>query len=310
MPKRFKNLMKANYLLIFLAITFLYLIHPFFSTIFSSILLAYITLPLFKKINNYLKNKKFSAVISSLIAILAFFLLYYSFYKLASFSINKINQLLMHINLLPFIPENNSFIFSEEYKGSIFSLSIKQFLDLVLLIFLIVYLLYESDDFFSKANKKLKRSEIKRIKTFKEIFDLILESIFLKYFIKSIFIGLAVFFSFSILGIPYAFEISVLCAIAAMLPFFNSGLIVLLTSIYYLLINNYFISIILLIETLLFILIHYNFDQIFKIKKEINPFAFIVGVIIGSTSLGIFGFIAGPVLAGAIQAAYQSRAEP
>jgi predicted PurR-regulated permease PerM len=89
----------------------------------------------------------------------------------------------------------------------------------VLLIFLIFYLLYESDDFFAKANKKLKRNELKRIKSFQEIFDLILESIFLKYFIKSIFIGLAVFFSFSILSIPYAFEISVLCAIAAMLPF-------------------------------------------------------------------------------------------
>lgn len=309
MPKRFKNLMKANYLLIFLVITLLYLIHPFFSTIFSSILLAYITLPLFKKINNYLKSKRFSAAISSLIAILAFFLLYYSFYKLASFSINGINQLLMQINLLPFIPENNSFIFSEEYEGSIFSFNLKQFLDLVLLIFLIFYLLYESDDFFAKANKKLKRNELKRIKSFQEIFDLILESIFLKYFIKSIFIGLAVFFSFSILSIPYAFEISVLCAIAAMLPFFNSGLIVLLTSIYYLSISNYFISIILLIESLLFILIHYNFDQVFKIKKEINPFAFIAGAIIGSASLGIFGFIAGPVLTGAIQAAYQSLKE-
>jgi predicted PurR-regulated permease PerM len=309
MPKRFKNLMKANYLLIFLTIAFLYLIHPFFSTIFSSILLAYITLPLFKKINHYLKSKRVSAAISSFIAILAFFLLYYAFFKLASFSINGINQVLMQIKLLPFIPESNSFIFSEEYEGSIFSQNLKQILDLILLSFLIFYLLYESDDFFAKANKNLNRAELKKIKKFKEILDLMLESVFLKYFIKSIIMGLAVFFSFSILNIPYAFEIAILCAIAAMLPFFNSGLIVLAVSIYYLFIGNYFIFMIILIESLLFILIHYNFDRMFKIKKEINPFAFIVGAIIGSASLGIFGFIAGPVLAGAIQAAYQSLTE-
>jgi predicted PurR-regulated permease PerM len=74
-------------------------------------------------------------------------------------------------------------------------------------------------------------------------------------------------------------------------------------------IGNKLIFFVLLINSLFFTLIHYNFNLIFRIKKEINPLIFISGAIVGVASFGVFGFIAGPVLAGALQAFYETISE-
>jgi len=301
--------MKINYLLIFLVIIFLYLIHPFFAAIFSSALLAYIILPLFKKINYYLGYKKISAMLATFFSIAAFLTLYYSFYKLIYFVITELNFIFLKIDLSGFLPffENNG-ISQISNVYSFFSNPSKQLLDLILMVFLIFYFLNYSGQFFEKIKKIIKTSDKKKLSIFREKFNMMLESIFFKYFLKSTFLGLIIFFSFSMLGIPYSFELSALGAVLSIMPLFNIGLLVLAISIYYLFLGNTFIFLFLLIESLFFTLIHYNFDIVFK-KKDINPLVFITGAIAGVFSLGIFGFIAGPVMAGALQAAYETISE-
>jgi predicted PurR-regulated permease PerM len=302
--------MKINYLLIFLLILLIYFISPFFATIFSSLLLTYITLPLFKKIDNFLQHKRISALITTFLSIITFSLLYYSFFKLIEFIINRLNLFFLNINFSLFMPFSQSFILNPiNYASSFFLNPSKQVLDVVLMIFLIFYFLYESEIFFQKLNNKLKKREIKKLTKFKENFDLILKSIFLKYFIKSIFLGIIIYVSLTFLNVPYSFELSVFSALSSILPLFNVGILILFVAIYYLIIGNKIIFFVLLIESLFFILIHYNFNLIFRIKKGINPLIFVSGVIVGVFSLGVFGFIAGPVLAGALQAFYETISE-
>lgn len=302
--------MKINYLLIFLLIILFYLISPFFATIFSSLLLTYITLPLFKKIDNFIKHRRISALLTTFLSVLLFSLIYYSFFKMILFIINELNLFFLNINFSAYIPIDSSFIFNPiKYPQNLFLTPSKQFLDIILMIFLIFYFLYESKGFFENINTKISKQDKKKFLKFKENFDLILKSIFFKYFMKAIFLGLIVYLSFSLLELNYAFELSVFSAVSSIFPLFNIGILVLLISIYYLILGNNLIFFILLIESLFFILIHYNFDLIFKINREINPLLFIAGAIIGVFSLGVFGFIAGPVMAGALQAFYETISE-
>ncbi|MFA5333927.1 MAG: AI-2E family transporter [Candidatus Nanoarchaeia archaeon] len=302
--------MKINYLLIFLLLALFYLISPFFATIFSSLLLTYITLPLFKGIDNIINHKRISALITTFLSIISFSLIYYSFFKLIQFIINRLNLFFLNINFSSFIPLNKSFIINPiTYQQSIFLNPSKQLLETVLMIFLIFYFLYESQTFFESLNKRIKKQEIKKFLKFKENFDSILKSIFLKYFTKAIFLGLIIYISLSFLNIPYSFEVSVFGAVSSIIPLFNVGILIFLVSIYYLLLGNKLIFLVLLIESLFFTLMHYNFNIIFKIRKEINPLIFVSGAIVGVFSLGVFGFIAGPVLAGALQAFYETISE-
>lgn len=302
--------MKINYLLIFLLIVLFYLISPFFATIFSSLLLTYITLPLFKKIDNFTHHKRISALITTFLSITTFSLLYYSFFKLIFFIIKRLNLFFLNINFSSFIPLDNSFIINPiNYPQNLFLNPSKSLLETILMIYLIFYFLNESQSFFEKISKKIKKQEIKKLTTFKENFDLILKSIFFKYFIKAIFIGLIIYISLSFLNIPYSFELSVFSSLSSIIPIFNVGILIFIVSIYYLMTGNQLIFFVLLIESLFFTLIHYNFDLMFKIKRVINPLMFISGAIIGVFSLGVFGFIAGPVLAGALQAFYETISE-
>ncbi|MFA5303893.1 MAG: AI-2E family transporter [Candidatus Nanoarchaeia archaeon] len=302
--------MKLNYLLIFLLLSLFYLISPFFATIFSSLLLTYITLPLFKRIDKVINHKRISALITTFLSIISFSLIYYSFFKLIQFIISRLNLFFLNINFSSFIPLNGAFILNPiTYPQSIFLNPSKQLLETVLMIFLIFYFLYESQTFFESLNKKIRKQEIKKLLKFKENFDSILKSIFLKYFTKAIFLGLIIYISLSFLNIPYSFEVSVFGAISSIVPLFNVGILILLVSIYYLIMGNKLIFFVLLIESLFFTLMHYNFNIIFKIRREINPLIFVSGAIVGVFSLGVFGFIAGPVLAGALQAFYETISE-
>ncbi|MDD4353148.1 MAG: AI-2E family transporter [Candidatus Nanoarchaeia archaeon] len=249
-------------------------------------------------------------MLTTFLSVLLFSLIYYSFFKMILFIINELNLFFLNINFSAYIPIDSSFIFNPiKYPQNLFLTPSKQFLDIILMIFLIFYFLYESKGFFENINTKISKQDKKKFLKFKENFDLILKSIFFKYFMKAIFLGLIVYLSFSLLELNYAFELSVFSAVSSIFPLFNIGILVLLISIYYLILGNNLIFFILLIESLFFILIHYNFDLIFKINREINPLLFIAGAIIGVFSLGVFGFIAGPVMAGALQAFYETISE-
>lgn len=293
-----------------LIIALAYLIFPFFATIFSSILLAYITLPFFKRIYDFTKNKRLSASITTFLSVILFSLLYYSFFKMVFFIISRLNLFFLNIDFSLFIPINGSFILNPiQYPQNIFLNPSKQFLELILMVFLIFYFLYESQDFFEKIDKKISRQDKKKLLIFINKFDLILRSIFLKYFAKAIFLGLIVYFSLSLINVPSSFELAVFGALLSILPLFNMGILIFLISAYYLIIGNNVIFFSLLAESLFFMLMHHNLNLILKTSKEINPLLFIAGAIIGVFSLGVFGFIAGPVLAGALQAFYETISE-
>jgi len=301
--------MKFNFFLIFLALILLYLISPFFATIFSSVLIAYITRPLFKKIDNYLNHKEVSAFISAFIALTSFSFIYYSFFKLTYFLLSRINLFFLNIDFSGLLSSKNELILNPiSMTSNLLALPLKQILETILLLFLVFYFLSESSQLFEKIKKRIKKQDLAKILVLNEKMGLILKSI-LKYFIKAIILGLIAYLSLSMLEISNAFELAVLIAISSLLPVFNVGILILFLATYFLITSNVLIAIILFIETIFFTLMHYNFDIIFKFKKDINPLVFFAGIIVGVFSLGIFGFIAGPVLAGFIQALYESISE-
>jgi predicted PurR-regulated permease PerM len=264
-------------------------------------------MPVFKKIDSFLNNKTVSAFIVTIGSILIFSSLFYFFYRLIAFFITELNHFFITLPIDFFLNFNPELSISPiDYLALIFSDPSKQLFELVLMIFLIYYTLTEYDDLSKKAKKFFKNENLKKINDFKKNTDALLKSVFLKYFLKGILLMTIILVMLSSLNITYAFEISILSLVFLLVPFLNAGLLLLLVAVYNLINGNIFNFIILLIDTLLIIIIHYNYDQIFSIKKDVNPLLFIACLMVGFFSLGIFGFIAGAVLSALLQAFYET----
>jgi sporulation integral membrane protein YtvI len=97
---------------------------------------------------------------------------------------------------------------------------------------------------------------------------------------------------FSILGIRYAVMLSIICAIADILPVLGIGLIYLPLSVIYLLMGNYFTGIgILLLFLLISIVRHIVEPKIVSTSLGIHPIATLVAIFIGLKAAGLIGMV-------------------
>ncbi|MDD5054430.1 MAG: AI-2E family transporter [Candidatus Nanoarchaeia archaeon] len=300
--------MKFNFLSVLLLLILAYFVSPFFSTIFSSALLAYITFPLFKKINIFIKNKEVSAFISTIIALTFFSIIFYSFFMLIQFMLSNVNLFFINIDFENLIGADAQPIFNPSLLSNDSALQPKQLLDTILMVFLIFYFLSESSNVFGKIIKQLSKNDEMKLKALNEKMGLILKSI-LKNFLKAMLFGAAAYILLLAISMNNAFELSVIILASSLIPSFNAGIIIFIIAGYELLNHSFLTAFLLLLIAIAFTLFHHYFDSIFRLKKDINPLVFFSGIMVGAFSFGVFGFIAGPVLAGFIQAVFETISE-
>lgn len=138
----------------------------------------------------------------------------------------------------------------------------------------------------------------------------IYNNLFNVYLLTSLITGLIAAIGFALFGVPYPFLWGLTTAIFALLPMIGPTIIFMPIAIYFLLVQNYFAAVGLLIYGLIFInTVPENVirpklaSQGADIHPSITLLAFAAPVFV----VGVLGFIVGPLLYGFILAAFRTR---
>lgn len=300
----------------------LFIIKSFITLILTGLIIAYILKPVYKRINNLIKNSAASALISELLFFviligLAIFSVSSIYYQISTFSSSALSQI---FNLSDYFEQlNDSSIlidFNDDLTSQIFNifttkakdLALKTpsiFIDVLLLFFIIYYFIMNSEELYKiilQLTPSDSRDSFKRF--FSKINDLIKELSF-GYFLISVFVMLLSFIFFNIIQLKTALDYSILSGAFSLIPLIGNWVIPIFLSIYYFYSKNYI---------KLFLMLGFSFFLSYLIKmvrvitnknKTIHPILFILGVIIGFYSFGILGFLIGPVLFGVLQLGFQ-----
>ncbi|PIU88815.1 hypothetical protein COS64_02440 [archaeon CG06_land_8_20_14_3_00_37_11] len=304
-----------NYLIIGLLLVSAYLVLPFFSVIFSSLLITYLILPSYNWLNNLIRNRSISSLLATIFYVSLFTSLFYLFTRMILFSFAQlqslfdtnimiINNILSGLSTKLFIETNPSNIVS--FTETIFLNAPKTGLDIILLTFMVFFLLRDSPKLKRIIYKFLSKKNSLKLNYFIDRAHYILNNVLLEYFFAGLMMGLIIFVSLSLLNINHALELSTVALITNIFPVISGWLVTILLSIYYYINNNFFNSGMLFIISIILIFINYYFNRIFSDEKGINPLILVLGLFSGVLSMGIFGFVAGPILAGLIQAGYET----
>lgn len=295
-------------LLIFLSYKIL---QPFFIILITAFVLAYLTRPLFVKLNK--KLPKGLSTLISLILVLLIILIPISFV-----TVNIINEAKTHItpenidsltNLAiknqEFLSENLGIDFSEfVQQTSLFiagfitdSLSkIPSFLFLLFILsFSYFYFLYDWDNTVNWLKS------VMPFKNKKEKFDEISETarnIVRGSLVLALIEAAIGFVGFYLLDINLAFVLSFLLFFLAFIPSIGPGLIWVPLAIYFALIGDYVSLGGILV---LGIILSYGIDTIFRSKwigekAKMHPLIMLLGILGGISVFGVFGFIIGPLV--------------
>lgn len=304
-----------KYIMLVITVLILYLVMPFFNTLFTAFLLSFLTFPLFSKINKRLKNEKLSAFLLTLFSIAFFTLFSYLFMRMVIISFIQMQAILDNNILLlnDLISSSKGEIFFEsnpsnlvDFIGTLFTNTPKLLLDYLLLTFLVFYILKDSDNLKKYVKKTLKKKSYEKLEKFVKRADYVLDNVLWEYFFVGILIGLIVFVSLSFLRVNFALELATISLTMSIFPIISGWMLILVLAFYYHLTMNYFNAFILFLITIPLAFIDYYFQKIFKKEEGINHLMLVLGLVSGVLSMGLFGFIAGPILAGIIQAGYET----
>lgn len=306
-------------LLLFLVV--ILLTRHFFVILITCVFLAYIIRPLYLIIRAVIKNKPVSALISEFLffTVLIFVVIFSVnslFSQLVKFSspllaenlINFENETFLNTSLIDFEnPLTKETFFS--IGGGLQDFAVRTPL-LLLNVFLITYVTYyfikSGDSIYKTIIKMIPSTSSKRVKRFVKRVDTLTKEIIYGYFLTAFFITLLTFVLFTILGINYSVDFSIISGIASLIPVVGNWIIPLILSIYYLMENNYLFPIIFVTFAILTSYLITMIRPIISRKQyTIHPILFILGVIVGFYSLGFFGFLFGPIIFGIFQIGFE-----
>ncbi|MBN1923588.1 MAG: AI-2E family transporter [Nanoarchaeota archaeon] len=305
----------STLILIIILIFALYLIMPFMQIIIGSLLIAFLIEPLSHRITKIIKNEKISYFILTILSVLLFSFLFYLITRMTIISLIELQSILDSnlIFLNNFISNyGDDLIFQStptnfiNFIEALFFNTPKTLLDLLLLTFLVFYMLNDSHRLKNWLGRKvLSRKEFELLEKFIKRANYILNNFIWSYLFVALIMGVIIFVCISFLQIGYAVEVATIAMIITFLPVISGWLVPFLLSIYYYFKDDFFKSTIIFIVSVILLFIDHYFDKIFRDEKGIHPIVLIFGLVSGFLSLGIFGFIAGPVLAGLVQAGYE-----
>ncbi|MDD4353757.1 MAG: AI-2E family transporter [Candidatus Nanoarchaeia archaeon] len=305
-------------LLIIVFIATLFLIKNFITLIISCFILSYLIKPLYSWINNIIKNKEASALISELlffILIMGIFIfiinsVYYQVTNFGSPIISKfinLNESISYLNSSSVLLNLNDDITVQTFnlileKAKEFTFKTPEMLiNILLLIYITFYLIIDSEKILKSLISIIPDNSKKSINSvFLKINNLLKELSF-GYFLISIFVMLFSFIFLNFMKMPLAFDYSLISAILSLIPLIGNWIIPIFISLYYIYINNPFKAILMVIFSFFLSYLIKMIRIIVNKNKTIHPILFIIGVIVGFYSFGLLGFIIGPVLFGIIQ---------
>lgn len=219
---------------------------------------------------------------------------------------NIINEIGLYFqNIDPSFIEKNSSQFTNLLRNSldIVGKSLNAFLSIALSIpmwITIIFVVILSTYFFSRDMSSIKKrvvsvfSESGREK-FENVWSQgirMLTQYAKAYFIIYFLTFIQTLIGFSILGVKYAVILSIICAIADILPVLGIGLIYLPLSLIYMLSGNYFVAVGILILFILISIVRQIVEpKIVSTSLGIHPVITLVAIFIGLKAFGLIGMV-------------------
>ncbi len=298
----------------------LYIIKDFATLIISSFFLAYMVMPIYRIVRKVIKNKGTSSFIAELIFIVIVSTVFYlAVSRLLSQITNFSSPIL--IEAIEKIENRTTFNNTIELDNPLTRETINSIIKIgqnivattpIMLInsFLLVYTVYyivkneeEIYDFIISIAPKDSRAQIAR---FIGKIDILTREVIYGYFLSAIMISMLTFVLLTILNIRFSADYALFSGITSLIPIVGSWIVPIFLSLYYILRGNY-------IFALIFIVYGYIATSITTMIKpivsrnryNIHPLLFIIGIIVGIYSFGIFGFLIGPIVFGIAQIGFE-----
>lgn len=315
--KDMKRFLVAFIILSLLALSFL-IIKPILISIITGLILAYIFMPLFKKVLKYFKNKNLSAFTSSFLIILIVLASLWFLVPLAIQQTVDLFEVTQNIDFREFVNtvfptstdsfqrETAAMIFrfigdltTSAVNGLIgFILNLPTvLLNLAVIIFVFFFTLRDSDilkEFVSGISPFRKEKEKALVQRFKEITS----SIIYGYIIIGIIQGIALGVGLLLFKVPRPLTLTLMAIFASILPMLGPWLIWVPVVLYFIATGNVLSAIGFAIYGGLFVSLIDNFLRPYIVARKTGTSSVIVliGMIGGLLVFGILGIILGPLI--------------
>ncbi|MFA5333060.1 MAG: AI-2E family transporter [Candidatus Nanoarchaeia archaeon] len=305
-------------ILVLLFLVSLFVIRNFITLILTCFILSYLIKPFYNWINNFIKNKPASALISELLffaAIISIFIFVINsiYYQLTNFGSPIISQFFDFNNYLSKLNSSNILLdLNNDITHQAFNLIVEKakeytfktpelLIDILLLIYITFYFIIDSEKIYEAVLKLIPENSKNSIKSVFSKINNLLKELSFGYFLISIFVMLFTFIFLNFIKMPMAFDYSLISAILSLIPLVGNWVIPLFISFYYLYLNNYIKAALIIVFSFFLSYLIKMIRVIVNKNKTIHPILFIMGVIVGFYSFGMLGFLIGPVLFGIIQ---------
>jgi predicted PurR-regulated permease PerM len=314
----FRKIMSAIILISLAALSF-FMLRPILLSIVAGFLLAFIFLPIYKKVNKVIKNPSMAAGTICAILILIILLSIWFFTPMALNQSLKFYSAAQQINFVE--PLKNifpSFFSSEEFSsevGSILNSFVVKttnylvtafadvilnfpalFLKSVVVFFTFFYVLRDREKFIDYVRSILPYPK----EVEKKIFNYtsgITSSVLYGQVIIGIMQGLVIGVAFFIFGVSNAFLLTLLATVAGIFPIIGTTIVWIPVAIYLFMAGSNFAA----IGIIIFGVVSTNLDNVLRPmivsqRVKISSSIVIIGMIGGFFLFGILGFILGPLI--------------
>ena len=183
------------------------------------------------------------------------------------------------------------------------------FAQAIVAIFFTYYILIDGKNFVSQAVDLMPKTKRSVVRNFFEELNDIYTTLFTVYFTTSMLSGILAAIGFSLLGVPYPFVLGAITAVFTLIPLLGPPFVFVPMCIYYLLMGNIMMSLILLVfGTVALIVIPENVIRPHLAMKNsrIHPIITVLAYTAPLFVMGVIGVVVGPTLYGFLLAAYRS----
>ncbi len=305
-------------LILLLGVLAFLIVKPIILSIIGGLLLAYIFMPIFRRINKSINNRTFSAIVVSIIGIVIIFIPLWFIIPTLMQEVFEIFQLSQKLNIYGFIQTIfpnatdqvisqmsitlNSFV-SKISSGILDSL-VSFLLDLptvllhlAVIAFVFFFSLRDADklkDFMSGLSPLKKDQEAILVKKFRDITDSIIYGQVIVGIVQGILAGVGLI----IFKVPNAFVLSALAVVASIIPNLGPAIIWVPVAVYLIAFGNPVAAVAYLVYNILIVSFADNLLRVYIISKKTDLPAGIVFVsmIGGLFVFGILGLILGPLI--------------
>jgi len=288
----------------------LLVVSPFADAIVFALVVAYVAMPLYRKINEKIKTGKASAWVTMIIV---FSFILYPFVRISLYIASRakdigsmfsefINSVLVPILPADIISESTTSLVSSKLTGvlsGVISSTPKMFVQLFIFIVMVYYILQNNQQLMGYIEGLVKKAKEESL--YRDI-KALLRAIFIGYFETALLVGGISYIAFRLMGYSYALILSALVFICTLLPLVGTAIIYIPLMAIEVLNGNYVLAVfVALLGIFLGWAAAYLAPKITATRYKIHPVIMIVGFLGGPLVFGIKGFILGPVILGALK---------